>query len=32
MYQGYGDPNDDWATRGVETLMKRDPVFNKLYN
>ena len=32
MYQGYGDPNDDWATRGVETLMKRYPVFNKLYN
>ncbi|SPS04035.1 glycoside hydrolase family 88/105 protein [Latilactobacillus sakei] len=32
MYRGYGNPEDDWASLGVNTLLKRDPIFNKLYN
>jgi len=31
MYRGYGNPNDDWASLGAKTLIKRDPIFNKLF-
>ena len=36
MYQGYVDPNDDWATRGVETLMNHpclnSIIYGNMYN